>query len=989
MMQNLDINQDKWSKLLQAEAAHATRSEAEATEESEIPEHVLEDSDTISIGVAKIAAKVARHEDRLAANSMRTRPAVRFDPHTTVTAASDSEQSEDGELSPETAATKTIGSEFLGIPRPDGRRHSIATGLMPIPSAQLLNAAAGGYGGSSLSTCRSSSSLNVSEMVSSPTTRTVGRTVIRRESLPSGNLLAGRALPSKTILHLQKLSSKGESSSGEVSPAESTTAVASTSAGGTTEIGSPIADIPPSPARLAERSSCSSSTTDEILDFTFSLPEPGSRSSGSPRRSTLEATDVDELCPGTSILSMSPNVAHFTLQQSIEIEDQRRHLIRQQTCPVVSIYGEGTGKFDRPRFLSAAAAVSPTQVASSSIISQHRGKNKSPETGSGGSSGGEEGAVGGAPMGHGRGSGGSSSEAIMACGVISEEGDRASGGSSAEASPLEIFVQQFPPGADDNDGEAPRRTSSTGNLDSDQNCDPELGCCCTSSSSENCLLMKSYQSSFTNYQDHSENVEMSRAEVSSVSAPGNNLQDSSTQEPSSSCNLVGESNFREKTHFHEIQQSGKCYRGVGEGSSCFNDNHDVDADEHGLKDEASKDQLNRNVTDIVNTQGMTRTQPPSTFTTGELGAEKNSVGSSPTQDISTQTESLLEKENSEPGPDLGLEEDILPQHLVPDGATSSECGSTAVEISHTATNTMSTSRGTSTNSASSSSSGSSSANMNRLATLLMWKNNRLWKSLTEEDQEENPCISDLDLEENLSPTSFYDRWNVRLTTTQPTHQGIVGARLQIRRGSAPTTTPTLACRGAQDRRSDPTQYHSSYIHCFEKNNNPGDLVGGSAYAKHAQLRRGSVPVDLMRQTMLRPILTSSNSNKSQIPKTGRRGSLPTDTTVSGEASFAYKWMHVFPYSEDDSVISMKRRSSGGPELFAAAQQKMSSTVTNVRTWKAQILIEQMSSSAAAATSACGFWPGRRRGSLPVDVYIASSGSCSSESESSAGDTSDT
>lgn len=79
-------------------------------------------------------------------------------------------------------------------------------------------------------------------------------------------------------------------------------------------------------------------------------------------------------------------------------------------------------------------------------------------------------------------------------------------------------------------------------------------------------------------------------------------------------------------------------------------------------------------------------------------------------------------------------------------------------------------------------------------------------------------------------------------------QGVVGARLQIRRGSAPTTTQTVPCRGAQDRRSDPTQYHTSYIHCFEKNNNPGDLVGGSAYAKHAQFRRGSFPVDLMKQS---------------------------------------------------------------------------------------------------------------------------------------------
>lgn len=87
--------------------------------------------------------------------------------------------------------------------------------------------------------------------------------------------------------------------------------------------------------------------------------------------------------------------------------------------------------------------------------------------------------------------------------------------------------------------------------------------------------------------------------------------------------------------------------------------------------------------------------------------------------------------------------------------------------------------------------------------------------------------------------------------------------------------------------------------------------------------------------------------------------------------------------EPKCIITMKSLLiQGGPELFAAAQQKLSSTVANVRTWKAQILIEQMGSSSTAPTSACGFWPGRRRGSLPVDVYIASSGSCSSESESS-------
>lgn len=787
MMHNLDTNQDKWTKLLQTDSAQEARAEAANQEESEIPEHVLEDSDTISIGVAKIAAKVARHEDRLAANSMRTRPAVRFDPHTTITAASDSEQSEDGEMTPETAPNKPISSvgresDFLGIPRPDGRRHSIATGLMPIPPAQLLSAAGIGGGGGGLGACRSSSSLNVSEMVSSSNTRMVGRTVIRRESLPSGSLLAGRALPSKTILHLQKLSKgdSGSSASGDLSPAESMGAVASTSSV-LGEAGSPTAEVPASPAKLAEKSSCSSSTTDEILDFTFSLPEPGSRSSGSPRRSTLEATDLDELCPGTSILSMSPNVAHFTLQQSIDMEDQRRHLIRQQTCPVVSIHGEGGGKFDRPRFLSAAAAVSPTAVASSSIISQHRVKNRSPETASGGSSGGEEGAVGGIPMGQERGSGGSSSEAIMQCGVISEEGDRGSGGSSAEASPLEIFVQQFPPGADDNDGQAPRRASSTGNLESDQLNINEYGssscascggstvnCDCYSSNlafaNENCLMMK------TPLQPNSVNYFDERADNQVV--PGANSSDCLSEEPLPFQNdLAGEINFLQKTHLQECHLSRKSCRGE---SSCFSKDH---ADgEHTFVDNVNMGEVNCGVTDTVNTPAKTTTQTSSTFTSAAQtvpGTDKPREGSDVTQDISTQTEPLVGGNEDLPtDSNQDEEEGTLSHHPLSDGLIATESGSTAIGISHTTTSTMSTSRGTSTDgsNANPDAGGSQSANSNRLATLLMWKNNRLWRSLTEEDHEENPCISDLDLEENISPPNFYDRWNIRLTTTQPTHQ---------------------------------------------------------------------------------------------------------------------------------------------------------------------------------------------------------------------------
>lgn len=841
MMHNLDTNQDKWTELLQTESTQEARAVASHQEESEIPEHVLDDSDTISIGVAKIAAKVARHEDRIAANSMRTRPAVRFDPYTTITVASDSEQSEDGEMTPETAANKPISSagrevDFLGIPRPDGRRHSIATGLMPIPPAQLLSAAAGvgGSGGGGLSSRRSSSSLNVSEMVSSSNTRMVGRTVIRRESLPSGNLLAGRALPSKTILHLQKLS-KGDGSgtaSGELSPAESIGAGASTSSV-VGEAGSPTAEQNVSPAKLGEKSSCSSSTTDEILDFTFSLPEPGSRSSGSPRRSTLEATDLDELCPGTSILSMSPNVAHFTLQQSIDIEDQRRHLIRQQTCPNVSIHGEGGGKFDRPRFLSAAAAVSPTAVASSTIISQHRVKNRSPEAGgSGGSSGGEEGAVGGISVGQGRGSGGSSNEAIMQCGVISEEAGRESGGSSAEASPLEIFVQQFPPGADDNDGEAPRRESSTGNLDPDQlnisECSNQTcaSCCgCTAGSSNSCECFMNSSSSAT----ETGLVMKAPVQLSSVTysdgkkgeiTPGASSTDSSSREsfPFQS-DSARECNILHRTHFHNSCQSRKSYK-VGESSSsCLNDDHDIkDADvEYTFEDNVSMDELNRGVTDTANTSAKATAQPSSTFTTAagvECTAGKSSVDSpcGVTQDISTQTETLLgENENLVRDPNQEWEGDTPSHHLLPDGLITTESGSTAIGISHTTTNTMSTSRGTSTGSCNTNASigGSASGNINRLATLLMWKNNRLWRSLTEEDHEENPCISDLDLEENMSSSNFYDRWNLRLTTTQQSHQ------VRFEYVFFYIFVPLASCSMSLNHTSEKNPFYSNFIeHCI-------------------------------------------------------------------------------------------------------------------------------------------------------------------------------
>lgn len=97
--------------------------------------------------------------------------------------------------------------------------------------------------------------------------------------------------------------------------------------------------------------------------------------------------------------------------------------------------------------------------------------------------------------------------------------------------------------------------------------------------------------------------------------------------------------------------------------------------------------------------------------------------------------------------------------------------------------------------------------------------------------------------------------------------------------------------------------------------------------------------------------------------------------------YAYKWMHVFPYNEDDGLAGQKRRSSGGPELFAAAQTKVGAT-SGVEPWSAQLLIDQLNSTDAVPTCTATLWPAVRRGSLPVDAYKAASGSCSSESESS-------
>ena len=501
MMENLDSNKIKWDQMLRDEVA-AKEQQLQLQQQSIKSQSELSDDESSNNGLqgnsesdsttVRTGGNNNNHRDSESSRS------VRFDPLTTVTAASDSEGSEDGaggadDDEDEEDDNNLMGkvreeTGFLGVPGPYARRHSIATGLMgshiQVPPGGLLSAVA------SACSSRGGSTLSITDMVAN--SRTVGRTVIRRESLPG---TVGRTLPTKTILHLQRLSSSGgggssssggRHASGDSNNSDSTTTISTTGAtvgSGMTVTGDFGEIVPPSPVSPSRKASSesattaakgsrssSSTTTDEILDFTYSLPETvGGRSSGSPSRRLLhETTDLDELCPGTSILSMSPSVAHVTLHQSSsggggggEIEEQRRHLIRQHTCPVVSIT-DGSGNFNRPRFLSAAAAVSPTAVASSSILtgasSRSSGRNRSPEI----SGGGDESRI----------SGGSSSEALV-CEVIDEEGDRGSSeasskNSSAEASPLEIYVRQFPP-EEDNEAEAPRIVSDTSESSNNNN----------------------------------------------------------------------------------------------------------------------------------------------------------------------------------------------------------------------------------------------------------------------------------------------------------------------------------------------------------------------------------------------------------------------------------------------------------------------------------------------------------------------------------------
>lgn len=78
-------------------------------------------------------------------------------------------------------------------------------------------------------------------------------------------------------------------------------------------------------------------------------------------------------------------------------------------------------------------------------------------------------------------------------------------------------------------------------------------------------------------------------------------------------------------------------------------------------------------------------------------------------------------------------------------------------------------------------------------------------------------------------------------------------RLEGRRGSVPTTMPSMGIRGGVDRRSDPTQYHSgSHFDTGDKNSGNVDPKGSNCsssshhpgMSSRLQTRRGSAPLDL-------------------------------------------------------------------------------------------------------------------------------------------------
>lgn len=391
------------------------------------------------------------------------------------------------------------------------------------------------------------------------------------------------------------------------------------------------------------------------------------------------------------------------------------------------------GNFNRPRFLSAAAAISPTTVASSSIISQHKQRNRSPE------SGGES--DGGGLLSSARGSRGSSNEALK-CEVISEEADRQSGSeNSAEASPLEIFVQHFPP-SDDNDGEAPRRGS--GSLDPSDVLSISLPLSTSNINRSNSSLNIDPSSSPDGNSDFKQlpldgsislGEEVLRLHIepqTNAGGPGNPAQ--------------------RKSSFSVSCQSGIFENEGGSGSQI----------EH-CPDPSGFDELNEaarliGVGDEIDPEGRQEIDSEKSSTATKASDPSHNLA--PFQDhtpicstvsISTQTDFSSEKENIDPS--------SIRVSSLSSGTTNTNPIPSSTLPSVPTTTSSSSIPGTS----------SVSSNPSRLATILMWRNNRLWKSLTEEEHEENPVTLDLDPDESrLRLPDYFERWDVRVS--QQNHQ---------------------------------------------------------------------------------------------------------------------------------------------------------------------------------------------------------------------------
>lgn len=256
----------------------------------------------------------------------------------------------------------------------------------------------------------------------------------------------------------------------------------------------------------------------------------------------------------------------------------------------------------------------------------------------------------------------------MQFGVISEEGDRQSESGSAEASPLEIFVQQFPP-SDDNDGEAPRRESGSCTLELEQE---------SIKDGESPVSGDAQLSGIPTDRDHSVGEE--------------------------DCHeMRGDADERE---FDRVQLSGK-------NREESNIQHQ---DYHGLKcDEIECPQNSSN--------------------------RKKQSPMASSVDSGTQTDPVSEKENFNPTTNSIL--------LEPgEGSKSMACGNSTTGSSSVATSTGN----------------------NRLAALLIWRNNQVWKSLTEVEHEENhTCESDLD----ESFPGYLGRWDVRYCQPVSVEQNIL------------------------------------------------------------------------------------------------------------------------------------------------------------------------------------------------------------------------